>query len=62
MKRKIDPIEQEVDKIRLKIYEETKHMTTAELCEYIHNKTEATIKKYGMKVVSKEDLIRQSSE
>ena len=55
MKRKIDPIEQEVDAIRLRIYEETKHMTTAELCEYIRKETEATIKEYGMKVVSRVD-------
>jgi hypothetical protein len=62
MKKKIDPIEQEVNEIRLRKYEETKHMTTAELCEYINKKTEATIKKYGMKVVTKEDLVRPVSE
>jgi hypothetical protein len=52
MKKKIDPIEQEVNEIRLRLYEETKHMTTAELCEYVRKRTEATIKDYGMKVVS----------
>jgi len=62
MKRKIDPIEQEVNAIRLRIYEETKHMTTAEFSEYIHKKTEATIKKYGMKVATEADLVRHVSE
>jgi len=62
MKRKIDPIEQEVDAIRLRIYEETKHMTTAEFSEYVHKKTEATIKRYGMKVASEADLMRHISD
>ena len=52
MKREIDPIEQEINEIRLKIYEETKHMTREEFSEYIRMNTEPIIKKYGIKVVA----------
>jgi hypothetical protein len=48
----ISPIEQEVNQIRLAIYEKTKDMTPAELTEYYKQSTEATIKKYGFKVVA----------
>jgi hypothetical protein len=58
MKKRNKSIEDEVDEIRLKIYEETKHMTTAEWSEYVDKKTEATIKKYGMKVATEADLAR----
>ncbi|MDR0334835.1 MAG: hypothetical protein LBH69_02990 [Methanomassiliicoccaceae archaeon] len=52
MGRKIHPIEREVDAIRLRMYEETKDMTSAEISEYIREKTDATIKEYGIRVVS----------
>jgi len=52
MKRKIDPIEREIDKIRVEIYEETKGMTPEEFNEYIRKSTEATIKEYGIKLVA----------
>lgn len=45
-------IEQEVNQIRLKIYEKTKDMTPAQLTAYYKKSTEATIKKYGFKVVA----------
>ena len=45
-------IEQEVNQIRLDIYEKTKNMTPAQLTEYYKQSTEATIKKYGFKVVA----------
>ena len=45
-------IEQELNQIRLRIYEETKDMTPAQLTEYYKQSTEATIKKYGFKVVA----------
>lgn len=45
-------IEQEVNQIRLAIYERTKDMTPAQLTEYYKKSTEATIKKYGFKVVA----------
>ena len=44
-------IEQEINQIRLAIYEKTKDMTPAQLTEYYKKSTEATIKKYGFKVV-----------
>jgi hypothetical protein len=48
----IDPIEQEVNEIRLRIYEETKNMTPAQRTEYYNKSGEATAKKYGFKVVT----------
>jgi len=57
MKRTIDPIEQEIDEIRLKIYEETKDMTPAEINEYYRKSTEAATKKYGFKIASNTDEV-----
>ena len=48
----ISPIEQEVNQIRLKIYDKTKDMTPEQLTEYYKQSTEATVKKYGFKVVA----------
>jgi hypothetical protein len=48
----ISKVEQEVNQIRLKIYEKTKDMTPAQLSEYYRQSTETTIKKYGFKVIS----------
>jgi hypothetical protein len=45
-------IEQEINEIRLKIYEKTKDMTPEQLTEYYKQSTEATIKKYGFKIVA----------
>jgi hypothetical protein len=52
MGRKIDSIEREIDEIRLRIYEETKHMTNAELTEYYRKSGEETAKQYGFKIVA----------
>ena len=52
MKRKIHPIEQEVNEIRLRIYEETKDMTYEEFNEYFRMKGEAAAKKYGFKIIA----------
>jgi len=49
--RTISPIEQEVNQIRLQIYEKTKDMTPAELTEYYRRSGEASAKKYGFKIV-----------
>ena len=49
--RKLNPIEQEVDEIRLKIYEKTKDMTPAQLTEYYRKSGEASAKKYGFKMI-----------
>ena len=51
MKRMIDPIEQEIDEIRLKIYEETKDMSPAQLSEYYRRSAEAAAEKYGFRIV-----------
>jgi len=48
----ISRVEQEVNQIRLAIYEKTKDMTPTELTEYYKQSTEATIKKYGFKVIA----------
>ena len=50
--KKPDTIEQEINKIRLGIYEKTKDMTPSQLTEYYKQNTEATIQKYGLKVVA----------
>ena len=48
----ISKIEQEVNQIRLAIYEETKDMTPAERAERVSRVGEATAKKYGLKRVA----------
>ncbi|MCL1834312.1 MAG: hypothetical protein FWG49_07410 [Leptospirales bacterium] len=50
--RTANTIEQEIDKIRLKIYEKTKGMTPAQLTEYYKKSGEASAKKYGFKIVA----------
>ena len=45
-------IEQEVNQIRLLIYEKTKDMTSAQLTEYYQRSGEASAKKYGFKIVA----------
>ena len=52
MGRKIHPIEREIDRIRLEIYEETKDMTVAEIGEYYRKCAEEIAKEYGFKIVS----------
>ena len=48
----ISKVEQEVNQIRLQIYEKTKDMNPSQLTEYYKQSTEATIKKYGFKTVA----------
>ena len=45
-------IEQEVNQIRLQIYEKTKDMTPSQLTQYYKQSTDATIEKYGFKLVA----------
>jgi len=45
-------IEQEVNQIRLKIYEKTKDMTPEQLTEYYRKSGEASAKKYGFKIIA----------
>ena len=51
MMKAANTIEHEVNQIRLAIYEKTKDMTPAQLTEYYKKSTEATIKKYGFKII-----------
>ena len=48
----ISPIERDVNQIRLRIYEKIKDMTPAQVSEYYRQKTDATIKKYGFRVIA----------
>ena len=51
----ISPIEQEVNQIRLNIYEKTKDMTPEQLTEYYRQSTAATVEKYGFRLVVSAD-------
>jgi len=46
-----DTIEQEIDNIRLVIYERTKDMTPSQLTEYYRKSGEESAKKYGFTIV-----------
>ena len=46
-------IEQDINRIRLEIYEETKGMTPEQRVEHTRKATDETIKKYGFKVIEK---------
>ena len=48
-------IEQEINEIRLQIYEETKDMTPAQITEYYKQSTADVIQKYGFRVVASAD-------
>ena len=48
----ISKVEQEVNQIRLGIYEKTKDMNPAQLTEYYRQSTEETIKKYGFRIIA----------
>ena len=45
-------IEQEINQIRLSIYEETKDMTPAQRVERVNRIGEAAAQKYGFKIVA----------
>jgi len=46
-------IEQEINRIRLEIYEETKHMTPAQRAERVNRIGEEAAKKYGFKRIAR---------
>ena len=48
----LNTIEQEINEIRLRIYEETKDMTVEERVERVNKIGEAAAKKYGFKIVA----------
>jgi len=45
-------IEREINQTRLRIYEETKHMTARERAERVNKIGEAAAQKYGFKIVA----------
>ena len=51
--KKMNTIEQEINKIRLTIYEETKDMTVQQRREYLEKSTDPAIQKHGLKVIPK---------
>ena len=54
-------IEQEINLIRLRIYEETKNMTAQERAERVNKIGEAAAKKYGFKIVASAKEVSQRS-
>ncbi len=48
----ISPIEQEINQIRLRIYEETKNMSIQERVARVNKIGEEAAKKYGFKIVA----------
>jgi len=48
----ISRVEQEVNQIRLKIYEETKDLTQEQYKERLNRITETAAQKYGFKIVA----------
>jgi hypothetical protein len=53
--KKPNTIEDEIDRIRLNLYEETKHMSTEEYLEYFRRYSELAEKKYGFTIVKSLD-------
>ena len=51
--KKNNTIEQEINEIRLSIYEETKDMSLDERVEYTRKMAEPVIRRYGLKVIPK---------
>ncbi|MCL1917552.1 MAG: hypothetical protein FWG14_04440 [Peptococcaceae bacterium] len=49
---KFNTIEQEINRIRLEIHEETKDMTPQQITEYYRASGEAAAKKYGFKRIT----------
>jgi uncharacterized protein YneR len=48
--RKLNTIEDELNRIRVEIYEETKHMTTEEIVDYFRKYGEEAAQKYGFSI------------
>ena len=51
MKETISPIEKEINRIRLEIYDETKDLTREQRIERTNRIAEAAAKKYGFRLV-----------
>jgi hypothetical protein len=57
MGMKYETFEDELDAIRLGLYEETKNMTHEERAAYINAMAEPVIKEYGLKTVTYEQMM-----
>ena len=59
--RTTNTIEQEINQIRLEIYEKTKDMTPAQLTAYYLKSGEESAKKYGFRIIpnAKEKMSRR---
>jgi len=55
-----NPVEDELDAIRIRHYEQTKDMTTEERVAYVNNKAEQILKPYGVQPVYL-DIVRAES-
>jgi hypothetical protein len=52
MKKNANTIQDEIDAIRIALYEETKHMTPEEFNDYVRTQTAPIIEKFGLKLIS----------
>jgi hypothetical protein len=50
-----NPVEDELDAIRIKLYEETKNMTTSERVAYMKKKAEDGLRRHGYKLIPIDD-------
>jgi hypothetical protein len=50
--RTLSPVEQEINRIRLEIYEETKDMTAEQRREYYRKSGEIAVKEFGVKRIA----------
>ena len=53
-------IERDLDRIRLKIYEKTKDMTSEQLTAYYKNSVDEVEKKYGFKFIRHPGFIKKT--
>ena len=56
--KKANTIEDEINRIRLKIYKRTKDMTPAQRTEYYRKSGEASAKKYGFTICAGVEEVR----
>jgi len=52
MKKIRGDTEDRLDKTRVKLYNEMRGMSTIERCDYVNNKADLILKKYGLKTIS----------
>ncbi len=57
-----DNYEDQLDQIRISIYEHTKNMNSKERADYFNNKGRILVKQYGFKVAEEPELSLQQQE